>query len=598
MQRRKLLLGMGTAAGAAGAVGSGAFTSVRAQRDVSVQVADDSDALLSLEPGTGPNANAFATVSDGTVGLDFSSTDTGGSGLGTDSTYRFDGLLQVRNQGTQSIFLFVRVSGGVSNDELYFYPDSDPTVQLRDRANEVVELTPGEAQTVGAFVDTSALESDVTATATFNATAERPDESFTAGETPQDAVLVSRQSGRGDFDDIQPAVDAIQDGSVQKSAIQVDPGRYATDGPVVVGDVTDLRLRGDGSGNDPGSNTVLEDQVEVRGGADSVTLQDLRVTGAEGGNSDTGDGVFTVGTTNSVSAVTLENVAVVDNRQAGLSLQSVERLDVRNSVIDGNGGSGIDASGISGRIEFTRIRNNGGSGVDVDDFGGGSELELYDVLVEGNERLGVDVFGDDVGSVTVSESVIDDNGGTGLAVGTGYADGQISAVEVTGVSVSDNGDSGLIVFGDSASDVTVQNVEASNNGANGIDLNGVAFDTPVVERVTADGNDGTGVVLGNQFAGAVAKGQIRRASVDGNGGAGGFSGVAVFDGAATGTNVAVSNSNVIDNAGFGVSTDDTDGGTEVQLSNVFLDDNGTGTSQGVAGGTAGAPVSGVGADGN
>jgi len=64
MQRRKLLLGLGTTAGGAGAVGSGAFTSVNAQRDVAVRVADDSDALLSLQPGSSENAAAFSTITD------------------------------------------------------------------------------------------------------------------------------------------------------------------------------------------------------------------------------------------------------------------------------------------------------------------------------------------------------------------------------------------------------------------------------------------------------------------------------------------------------------------------------------------------------
>ena len=598
MQRRRLLLGVGTAAGVAGAVGSGAFTSVSAQRDVTVQVADDSDALLSLQPGTGPNAEAFTTVSDGLVGLDFSETAGGGSGLGTDSTYQFDGLLSVRNRGTQRVYVYARVSGGVSNDELYFYPGSDTTVQLRDRANEVVELAPGESQTVGVFVDTSALESDVTTEATFVATTERPDESFTVGETPSDAVLVSRQSDRGEFDRIQPAVDAIREGTVPGSALQVDPGRYATDGPISVAGVPDLRVRGDGSGGDPESNTVLESQVTVSG-ADSVTLQDLRVTGVENGDDTTGDGVVSFGTDGPVSNVVLENVAVVDNRQAGVALRSGGQLLVRNSVIDDNGGSGIDTGGVSGRIEFTRIRNNGGSGVEMDGLGSEAELELLDVVVEDNERSGVDVFGDTVDAVTVAESVIDDNGGAGLAVGTAYDGGRLTTVAITDVSASDNGGSGVIVFGESASDLTVRNVRAVDNGANGVDLNGVSFATPTVERVTAVGNDGNGIVLGNLIAETTATGQLRRTLVEANGGRSDYSGVAVFDGVGNvGTNVAVGDSNVVDNAGVGVSTDDTADGVEVSLSNVFLDGNERGTSAGVGGTTAGSPVPGVGADGD
>jgi len=596
MQRRNLLLGLGTAAGAAGAVGSGAFTSVSAQRDVAVSVADDSDALLSLQPGDGENAAAFSTVTGGTVGLDFAATEAGGSGLGADSTYQFDGLLSIQNRGTQPVFLYVRVSGGVSNDELYFYPDSDTTVQLRDRANEVLELAPGESQSVGVFVDTSALESDVTTKATFVATTERPNESFTADETPADAVLVSQQSGRGEFDRIQSAVDAIRDGSAQKSAIQVDPGRYATDGPISVAGVSDIRVRGDGSGGDPESNTVLESQVTASD-ANSVTLQDLRVTGVESGDDTTGDGVVSFGTDDPVSNVVLENVAVVGNQQAGVAIRSGGQLLVRNSVIDDNGSSGIDTGGVSGRIEFTRIRNNGGSGVEMDGLGSEAELGLFDVVVEGNEQSGVDVFGGTVDTVTVANSIIDDNGGSGLAVGTAYDGGQLSTVEITDTSASDNDGSGLIVFGESASGLTIRNLNASNNGANGIDLNALDVTAGSVSQVTVANNGGIGVALGSFDPDAAVTGKINRALVDGNGSAKGSSGVAVFDGVGdVDTSVSVSNSNVVRNAGFGVETDDAvPGDTEVLLDNVFFKNNGSATSTGVSGSPRETEVPNVGA---
>ncbi|WP_434522837.1 hypothetical protein [Halorubrum sp. AS12] len=51
MNRRNVLIGLGTAAASSGAVfGSGAFTSVNADRDVAVEVVDASEALLGIEP--------------------------------------------------------------------------------------------------------------------------------------------------------------------------------------------------------------------------------------------------------------------------------------------------------------------------------------------------------------------------------------------------------------------------------------------------------------------------------------------------------------------------------------------------------------------
>ncbi len=52
MNRRNVLIGLGTAAAGAGIVfGSGAFTQASAQRDVTIRVDEDSEALLGLVPG-------------------------------------------------------------------------------------------------------------------------------------------------------------------------------------------------------------------------------------------------------------------------------------------------------------------------------------------------------------------------------------------------------------------------------------------------------------------------------------------------------------------------------------------------------------------
>jgi hypothetical protein len=109
MQRRNLLIGMGSlAAGGAATIGTGAFTSVSANRSVSVDVADDSDALLAIEPQATPNGNEYASVNtDGTVELDFSETDVGGGGLNRNAETIIRDILQVRNQGTQDVIVGV-----------------------------------------------------------------------------------------------------------------------------------------------------------------------------------------------------------------------------------------------------------------------------------------------------------------------------------------------------------------------------------------------------------------------------------------------------------------------------------------------------------
>ncbi|WP_229121282.1 hypothetical protein [Halapricum desulfuricans] len=118
-KRRKFLLGMGSlAAGGAAAIGSGAFTSVSADRGMAVQVADDAEAFLAIEPQDTPNGNEYADVgSDGTVSLDFTNTNEtqegdyseAGQGLNKDATTIIRDVLKVTNLGTQPVVVSVSV---------------------------------------------------------------------------------------------------------------------------------------------------------------------------------------------------------------------------------------------------------------------------------------------------------------------------------------------------------------------------------------------------------------------------------------------------------------------------------------------------------
>ncbi|CQH61771.1 uncharacterized protein HHUB_3541 [Halobacterium hubeiense] len=118
MKRRTLIAGLGTlTVSSIFAVGSGAFTSVSAERTVTVDVADDNRALLKLEE-VGSGRRSFKDGS--TVAFDIPSPeedDYGGTdpeGVGTDSVYRFGGdaahdrtgLFTVANQGTQSVEVY------------------------------------------------------------------------------------------------------------------------------------------------------------------------------------------------------------------------------------------------------------------------------------------------------------------------------------------------------------------------------------------------------------------------------------------------------------------------------------------------------------
>jgi hypothetical protein len=110
MKRRKFLIGAGSlAAGGATALGSGAFTSVQADRSVNVRVADDSNALLGLVPGD----TGLVTESGGTLQINLDGTGTGAEGVNFDAVTQIGSLenpeeehaFRIVNRGTQSLML-------------------------------------------------------------------------------------------------------------------------------------------------------------------------------------------------------------------------------------------------------------------------------------------------------------------------------------------------------------------------------------------------------------------------------------------------------------------------------------------------------------
>jgi hypothetical protein len=111
MQRRKLIASIGSvAAGAAAVTGTGALTSVNAERSIAVDVADDSDAFLAITSQDTPNGNEYASTSASNgrkIALDFTETSVGGGGLNRNAETIIRDILQVRNQGTQDMIVGV-----------------------------------------------------------------------------------------------------------------------------------------------------------------------------------------------------------------------------------------------------------------------------------------------------------------------------------------------------------------------------------------------------------------------------------------------------------------------------------------------------------
>lgn len=111
MNRRKFVLGLGAlAGGGAAAMGTGAFSNVEAQRDISVTVSDDANAYLGIQPTDGPNGNYVDTTSNDALAIDLTASNNnvgsgiaGGEGLNANAFTEIADVFEIRNQGTQKV---------------------------------------------------------------------------------------------------------------------------------------------------------------------------------------------------------------------------------------------------------------------------------------------------------------------------------------------------------------------------------------------------------------------------------------------------------------------------------------------------------------
>ena len=127
MQRRKFVVGLGSlAAGGAAAMGTGAFSRVRANRKLNVTVAGDENALLAFRLENDPNAEYAEISSDGTLKIDLTGALTGAdSGVNNDAYTAIRDIFTITNLGTQAIYV------GVKGSTL---PDKNPSNSSNDKA--------------------------------------------------------------------------------------------------------------------------------------------------------------------------------------------------------------------------------------------------------------------------------------------------------------------------------------------------------------------------------------------------------------------------------------------------------------------------------
>lgn len=129
--RRRLLLGIGMAGAGAGLIGgTGAFTSVEADREVTVEFADDSAALLQMTPvGGGTDERDFVTVTegeDGTISIEIENVNRNARTV-------IDNLVEFTNNGSQTVTLEASFTDG---------SDEAGPLRIHDDLSDISPLEP------------------------------------------------------------------------------------------------------------------------------------------------------------------------------------------------------------------------------------------------------------------------------------------------------------------------------------------------------------------------------------------------------------------------------------------------------------------------
>ncbi|MBB6646637.1 right-handed parallel beta-helix repeat-containing protein [Halobellus ruber] len=444
MNRRKFLATLGAAtAGTSGVVGTGAFTSVSADRSISVAVADDADAFLAMTPSDGPNGEFAETTGDGTIALALTDTDAGGSGVGTDSIYEFDDVFRIANQGTQTVYVWATLSGGsqFDDDTLYFYPNGARSTPLNDGAgsgDEVLGLAPGESAEIGVHIDTGSVPTgsdSITATVRADVD-EGPSDGSDSVDLEGEEFIVVAQDGSGDFTSIRNAID-----SVSGSTIVVESGTYDTEAELgSFGSNIGLQIGSQDAGTDPASAPVGGLRLIGRGQPTiggwvqildpGITFEGFEVTGE----------VFNYGLAAFEPGVTIRNVTVsgVTN---GLFVPSAEDVRVEDCTVENYSFYGAV---VSGRGEF-----------------GGATPTITGTTFDGASGGGAVGVGIVETAAEVRESVVTGNEFTGDdGAGIAHFSGANAAIQENTV---ENNDDGVFLAGPDAGTVTATRNDIVNN---------------------------------------------------------------------------------------------------------------------------------------
>lgn len=322
--RRTTVIALGgLLAGGGALVGTGAFDSVEAQRSVTLETADDSDALLAFEIID----DDHVSETDGTIDFD----------LVAEATTTYEELVDVRNQGTQTVtslrFEFDVVGADQPDaavEDAMKITSGDATIDAIDESNLLVvsdagdadddELSPGEAVPFGIEVDLTggeigSIDGDPEITLTIIAETGEQDDGDDGGgpaPNPPDVSLVSNSASISGSPPRNLEFDVENDG-----------------GPVDVASFTiEMDPPGDGNGN--ASGTVPEEfgSFEIDFGSGSRT-------GSEG-DSELGEAVdhvpYALGTGESATYTVEGFDANLNNNELTLTLASDDGAELETAT--------------------------------------------------------------------------------------------------------------------------------------------------------------------------------------------------------------------------------------------------------------------------
>jgi len=151
MKRRQLFgVTAGTIAGSA-LVGSGAFNVAQVDRGMEVDVVKDQLAYLSLSETPDDQGRSYEVGGRVFFEIPGIHEETDAEGVGQDSEYWFDDIVQITNQGTETIEVetAIEMDDGI---DVTFYNSDDPDRTLF--TDEPFTLSVGEAIHAGLYIDT------------------------------------------------------------------------------------------------------------------------------------------------------------------------------------------------------------------------------------------------------------------------------------------------------------------------------------------------------------------------------------------------------------------------------------------------------------